>query len=185
VVAEEREAVGLVRRCEHLQEEPAEQAREHAHGEKERRPTSDPALAVVGQTAARHDHVQVRMVRHRRAPAVEHGGDADPGAEMLGIGGDRKRGLGRRLEQQVVDDRLVLVGDIGDRRRQREHEVEVADRQQLGLARGKPLLCGGALTFGAMPVATANGRRPLPVLDKTARGSAAWQRRSHPIDLHF
>jgi hypothetical protein len=42
--------------------------------------------------------------------------------------------------------------------------VEVADRQQLGLALGKPLLCGGALTFGAMPVAAANGRRPLAAL---------------------
>src|ERR1700736_2978612 len=93
VVAEEREAVGLVRRCEHLQEEPTEQAREHADGEKECRPTSDPALAVVGQTATRYDHVQARMVWHRRAPGVEHGGDADPGAEMLGIGSDRERGL--------------------------------------------------------------------------------------------
>jgi hypothetical protein len=42
--------------------------------------------------------------------------------------------------------------------------VEVADRQQLGLALGEPLLCGGALTFGAMPVAAANGRRPLAAL---------------------
>ena len=54
----------------------------------------------------------MRVLRHRRAPGVEDGGDADPGAEMLGIGGDRERGLDRCLEQQVVDDRLVLVGDI-------------------------------------------------------------------------
>ena len=41
--------------------------------------------------------------------------DADAGAEMLGIGGDRERGLGRGLEQQIVDHGLVLVGDVGDR----------------------------------------------------------------------
>ena len=46
------------------------------------------------------------MMRHGRAPGVQHGGDADPGAEVLGIGGDRERGLGRRLEQEVVDHRL-------------------------------------------------------------------------------
>ena len=55
------------------------------------------------------------MMGHGRAPGVQHGGDADAGAEMLGIGCDRQHGLGRGFEQQVVDDRLVLVGDIGDR----------------------------------------------------------------------
>ena len=42
--------------------------------------------------AARHDHVDVRMMGQRRAPGVQHGGDADAGAEMLGIGGDRESG---------------------------------------------------------------------------------------------
>ena len=51
----------------------------------------------------------------RRAPGVEHGGDADAGAEVLGVGGDGDQRLGRGLEQQVVDDGLVLVGDVGDR----------------------------------------------------------------------
>ena len=34
-------------------------------------------------------HVDVRMMGHRRAPGVEHGGHADAGAEVLGIGGNR------------------------------------------------------------------------------------------------
>jgi len=42
---------------------------------------------------------------------MEHGGSADASAEMPGIGGDREQRLGCRAEQQVVDDRLVLVGD--------------------------------------------------------------------------
>ena len=65
------------------------------------------------------------MMGHRRAPGVEHGGDADAGAQVLGIGRDREGGLGRCLEQQIVDRGLVLVGDIGDRPRQRKHQVEV------------------------------------------------------------
>src|SRR6267154_2604235 len=104
------------------------------------------------------------MMRHRRAPAVEHGGDADPGANPLGIGGDRQRGLSRRRKQQTVDRGFVVVGDIGDRTRQREHEVEVADGQQFGLALGEPFLGGSGLTLGAMPVAAGNGHRPLPAL---------------------
>src|SRR5260370_41137926 len=36
--------------------------------------------------------------------------------------------------------------------------------KRLGFARGKPVLCRGALALRAMPVATPNGRRPLAVL---------------------
>jgi hypothetical protein len=42
---------------------------------------------------------------------------ANARAEMLGIGGDRERGLGRGLEQQIVDHRFVLIGDVAQRRR--------------------------------------------------------------------
>ena len=65
---------------------------------------------------------------HRRAPCVEHGDEADLGAEMVGIGGDGEHGLGARLEQDVVEDALVLIGDVGDRLGQGEDDVEVADR---------------------------------------------------------
>ena len=72
--------------------------------------------------------MNVRVVGHCRAPAVEHGGGADAGAEVPGIGGDGEQRLGRGAEQQVVNDRLVLVGDRGDLSRQGEDQVEVADR---------------------------------------------------------
>jgi hypothetical protein len=52
---------------------------------------------------------------HGRAPGVQNGGDADPGPQMLRIGGDRQHGLGRDFEQQIVKDGLALVGDVGDR----------------------------------------------------------------------
>ena len=69
---------------------------------------------------------------------MQHGGDADPGAEALGIGGDGERRLGRRLHQQVVDHALVLVGDVAQLARQRVHDVKVRHRQQLGFAVGQP-----------------------------------------------
>jgi hypothetical protein len=69
------------------------------------------------------------MVGERRAPGVEDGEDADAGAKVLGIGRDGDQGLSRSLEQDVVDHRLVVVGDVSDLGWQREHDVEVRDRQ--------------------------------------------------------
>ena len=98
--------------------------------------------------------MDVRMVGHCRAPAVEHGGGSNARPEVLGIGGDREQRFGRRAEQQVVDHRLVLIGDWSDLGRQREDHVEIADRQQIGLAGRKPILRRRALTLWAMAVAT-------------------------------
>ena len=47
------------------------------------------------------------MVGERRAPGVEHGGEADARAQMLRVGGDGGQGLGGGPEQEVVDGGLV------------------------------------------------------------------------------
>jgi hypothetical protein len=83
---------------------------------------------------------------------------------MSRIGGNPQHRLGRRLEQQIVDGGLVLERDVGDLRRQREDDVEVSDRQQVGLARGEPGARGGPLALGTVPVAAANGNFPLAAL---------------------
>ena len=173
---------GVVGRDQLLQEQPAEQAREHAHGQEEAGPARHPALAVGRDAAARHDHVDVRVMGHGRAPSVQHRGDADPGAQMLRIGGDRQHGLGRDLEQEIIDHRLVLVGDVGDGRRQREHHVIVRHRQQLGLARGEPFLRGGALALRAVPVAAGVvGNRRIGAV-RAARDMAAEGCRAAVLD---
>ena len=186
MIAEELELAGGMGVGELRQEEPPEQPREHAHGQEEAGPADDPPLAIERDAAAGHDHVDMRVVGHRRAPRMEHGGDADAGAEMPGIGGDREHGLGGGAEQQVVDHGLVLPGDVGDLGRQREHDMEVADRQQIGFARGEPVPCRRALAFGAMPVATAvvgdaAVAAVLARLDMAAegRGAAGLDRRHH------
>jgi len=43
-------------------------------------------------------------MRQCRSPGVEHGGDADPRAQVSGIGGDCQHGPGRRVEQQETID---------------------------------------------------------------------------------
>ena len=67
---------------------------------------------------------------------MEYGGEADACAQMLGIGGDRRQRLGDGPEQQIVDDGLVLPGDVRDLGGKREDDMEVADRQQVGFALG-------------------------------------------------
>jgi len=42
--------------------------------------------------------VHVRVVRHGRAPRVEHGREPDPGAEVLRIGRDGEQRVGGRAE---------------------------------------------------------------------------------------
>ena len=182
MLTEELQLSGPMGGVEHLQEQPAEQAREHAHRQEEVGPARHPALAVERDAAARHDHVDVRMMGERRAPGVQHRGDADAGAEMLGIGRDRQHGLGRRLEQQVVDHGLVLIGDVGDRRRQREHDMIIRHRQQLGFAFGQPFPGRGALALRAMPVAaTVVGDDGVGAV-LAARDMAAERRRAAALD---
>ena len=152
--AKERELAGTVSGEQHLDDEPAEQTREHAHGQEEAGTACDPAFAIVGETASGHDHVHVRMVCHGAAPGVQHRRDADPGAEPLLVGRDRECGLGGSLEQDVVDDGLVGVGEIGDRARQRIDDVEVRDGQQLGFPLFQPLARRRALALGTVAVAT-------------------------------
>ena len=84
---------------------------------------------------------------------MEHGGDTDTSAEMFGVGRDCENGLARGLEQQIVDHRFILIGEVSDWCREREDDVEVGHRQELGLALGKPLLCRCGLAFVAMPIA--------------------------------
>jgi hypothetical protein len=108
--------------------------------------------------------VHVGVMRHGRTPRVQHGSYADPGAEPALVGSNRERCFGGSLKQNVIDDRLIGVGEIRNRGRQRVDDVEVGYRQKLGLALLEPVACRRALALGAVPVAAANGRRPLAAL---------------------
>src|ERR1700690_114596 len=99
--------------------------------------------------------MHMRVMRQRGTPRVQHRHEADAGAQMPARGRDLERGLRRRPEQQIVDHRLVGVGDVGDRAGQRVHDMEVRNREQLGLALGQPLACRCPLALRTMPVAAA------------------------------
>src|SRR5438094_8314871 len=101
---------------------------------------------------------------------------------MFGIGRDGENGLRGGLEQQIVDDCLILIGELGDCRREREDHVEVWHRQELGLALGEPALCRRALALRTMPVAAGivSDGRVGAVL--TARDMAAERRGTTALD---
>ena len=84
---------------------------------------------------------------------MQHGGEADLSAKVFWLGGDGDQGLGGGFEQDVVDHCLVLVGDVGDRLRQGEDDVEIGNVQQLGLPCRQPVFRRRALALGAMAVA--------------------------------
>ena len=175
--------------CEAFEEEAAEQAREHAHGQEEAGLAGDPARAVRRQAAAGNDDVDMRMMGQRRAPGVQNGGEADARAEMLRVGGDGGQRLGGGPEQEVVDGGLVLERDGADRRRQGEDDVIVGNRQEFRLALGEPLprrraLALRAVTVAAGVVGDAFVRAVLAALDVAAeRGGAAGLDRRHDLQL--
>src|SRR3984893_13857182 len=91
--------------------------------------------------------------------------------------------------EDVVDHGLVLIRDVRNGGRQREHHMEVRHRQQIGLARREPFGGGGALALGTMPVAAtvvgddgvgaALATRHMPA----ERGGAAALDRTHHLHL--
>ena len=120
---------------------------------------------------------------------MEHGGHTDVCAEMLWVCRYCDERLGRRLEQEIVDDGLVGIGDVADRARQREHDVEVRDGKKLGPTVRHPLARGSTLTLRAMPVTATvvgNGRvrAVLATHDVPAeRRRAAVLDRAHHLQL--
>ena len=149
----EAQPAGFMGVLQVAQEQPAEQARENPHRKEESGAAGDPARAIERGAAAGRDAMDMRVMSESLAPGVEHCGDADAGAKMVEIGGDRDQRLGGGAEQDGVDGGLVVEGDRGDRRRQREDDVEVRDRQEFSLTLGEPLGARQALTLRTVPVA--------------------------------
>jgi hypothetical protein len=74
------EPAGSVALVEPLEEEPAKQAREDAHGKKEAGATPDPPAAALGEPAAGDDAVQVRVELEILEGMVDREDLVNPGA---------------------------------------------------------------------------------------------------------
>ena len=65
-------------------------AAEYTHRQEEPLPAVNPARAIIGQTACRHQAVQVRMQTKFLIPTVQNSRETNSGAHALGIGCDCK-----------------------------------------------------------------------------------------------
>ena len=95
------------------------------------------------------------MVLQPLAPRVEDHQPADVATEALRIARDLAHGLGGGVKEQVVHHALVDERETRERLRHREDEVDVADREQLLLARRHPRVPRRGQTLRAMSIATA------------------------------
>ena len=95
---------------------PSEVAREDPDRQKEPGAAGSPAAAVAAEPRTRDDAVQMRMMHKCLEPGVQDGEEADLGAEMARVGGYRAESLGDGPEEEIVDDGLVLGGELGDSR---------------------------------------------------------------------
>lgn len=123
--------------------------------------------------------MQVGMKMEVLTPTVQDGEETQDYSEAMGIGRHTEQRLGSGLEEDVIQRRLVVEGDLGDGFRDGEHHVEVLHRQQLGLTLLEPFLARRSLALGAVavPAGAVLRMRVLAAVapfDYTAqRGSAA------------
>ena len=131
----------------------AKQTRQDTNGKEEVVATLDPSGAVGRDAASGDDAMDMGMMKHRLRRRVEDREKADVGAEMLGVGSHLKERLRGGTEEDRIDDLLVPQGEDGDLGRHREDDMEVGDREQLGLPLREPLRALVAETGGAMAIA--------------------------------
>src|SRR4051794_16694955 len=102
-IAAKRQVAGLEGRRKTIEEQAAVEMREDADGQEEAGTAAGDEAPVRAQAASRHDAVDVRVMRERLPPRVQDGDHPGLGAQMLRIGAGGADGLGRSLEQDVVD----------------------------------------------------------------------------------
>src|SRR5882724_10565473 len=97
----------------------------------------------------------MRVMLKGLSPGMEHGEEADPGPQVLGVRGDGLQGFRRGLKEDAVDHLLILVGYRGDLFRHGEHDMKVLAVEKFRLPVLKPLRPSQTLAFGTMPIPAA------------------------------
>src|SRR5271166_4777552 len=131
----------------------AKNSAEHFDGKKEGVAGGDP-VGVIQRESTGGDHaMDMGMKLELLIPGVQHAEETDLGAQMSGIARHFEQGCGAGAEQQVVDDLLVLQGEVCQFPRQSKDYVNIAGGKQLALACLQPAVAGIALAFWAMTIA--------------------------------
>jgi hypothetical protein len=102
----------------------------------------------------------MRMELELARPGVEHHGHAEPRAEPRGIAPEGEERPAGGAEQEGEQPLAVVQDERAQRSRQREDDVKVWDRQELGQAGIEPPRFPEGLAFRAVAVAARVVRRP-------------------------
>ena len=81
----------------------------------------------------------MRVHKQVLSPTVKYGEKTDLGAQMLGIGGDARQGLGSRSEENAVDGIFVLVSDGSNLFGNREDDMKIVRVENFGGSFFNPL----------------------------------------------
>lgn len=115
------------------------------------------------------------------SPGMQHHQKTDPGAEVLGVGGDLQQALGRCMEENAINHSLVPQRQRRDQLRHGEDHMKVLDRQQFRSTVFKPLRSGLSMTLRAMAIAARAicnfaVAAPIALLNMTAERRCAADR---------
>ena len=113
------------------------------------------------------------MVQQVLAPRVEYREKPDRGAEMRRVRGDLEQRGRACPEEQVVHDRFVLEREPREIMRQCEDHMVIANRQELLLARGEPLVARVSQALRTVPIPTRVVRDGAIVTTRAAIEMAA------------
>src|SRR5271169_5799871 len=151
VEAELSFAAGALQRSHELT---AKNSAQHLAGEKERVAGVDPMGVIQRESTGGEHAMDMGMMLEPLIPGVQHAEETDLGAHVSGIARNFEQGCGASAEQQVVDDLLVLQGEVCQFPGQSENDVHIGGGQQLALTCLQPAVAGIALAFWAMTIAT-------------------------------
>jgi len=135
------------------EKQPAKEARKDFDRQEKLLPACDPACAVRRKAAAWHDAVQMGMMCEGLSPGVKDGDHSDLCAEMAWIGGNCAERIPGGAKKQIIDDPLILQRERGEFIGEREDEVKIRRRQQVGLLFRDPGGLCRSLAFRTVAVA--------------------------------
>ena len=163
----------------------AEHLREGGGEEESATGRSQPARPVGAQGAVGDEAVDMDVLPEVLPPGVEHHGDAELATEPSGIAAELEQGLRGGVEQQAVDEGGMALGEGIELVRQGEHDMPVADVEQIGALALDPSGLREGLTLGAVAIPARrvlNRHRPAMVtarFEPAERGGATAHQRVH------
>jgi hypothetical protein len=127
--------------------------------------------------------MKVRVVDEILSPGVQDGEEADLGAEVFWVCGDRPQRLRGGGKEQVIHHGLVLVRNGRDFLRQGKDDMKILSVQQLLLTMLDPLRPGERLALRTMAIPARNGARSITESNGSSITRSSVPGRREPVFL--